>query len=344
MSSTSQALGPNEPPAPPNWVMTQPYRRRSGLMGSPGSVCPANELSRRPPLHHAAGSRSRAQPRWCSSTDRSTGVTASGWRCAGCPSSPRWPTTVGVTRAPGAAGSWTRGARRGSALHRARGAGAGRRSAGGRGAQPGGQRRDRSRAVLVPGPSTPLPRSSRRCRGWASAARGGRPWPALSDDPGEEAERFFTRMVGDGAWSRLNEKGRAERRADGPALVADLRGMRVEGPPSTSPRWRCPPCSAVAALVGRPTTAGRSSGWAPTSLVPSSMTSSTPNTVRTCRTRTISPPCAPRCAGKGPADQADEKGGSPVSLTVSCAAWCGCFNRRDSISSYRPPCPRSSCP
>ena len=53
----------------------------------------------------------------------------------------------------------------------------------------------------------------------------------MSDDPGEEAERFFTRMVGDGAWDRLTEKGRAERRADGPALVADLRSMRVEGPP-----------------------------------------------------------------------------------------------------------------
>jgi len=61
--------------------------------------------------------------------------------------------------------------------------------------------------------------------------QGGRPWPPMSDDPGEEAERFFTRMVGDGSWSRLTEKGRAERRADGPALMADLRGMRVEGPP-----------------------------------------------------------------------------------------------------------------
>ena len=59
----------------------------------------------------------------------------------------------------------------------------------------------------------------------------GGPWPGLADDPGEEAERFFSRMVGEGAWARLNERGRAERRADGPALVADLRNMRVEGPP-----------------------------------------------------------------------------------------------------------------
>ena len=61
--------------------------------------------------------------------------------------------------------------------------------------------------------------------------RGGGPWPGLADDPGEEAERFFKRMVSEAAWDHLNEQGRADRRADGPALVADLRGMRVEGPP-----------------------------------------------------------------------------------------------------------------
>jgi pimeloyl-ACP methyl ester carboxylesterase len=59
----------------------------------------------------------------------------------------------------------------------------------------------------------------------------GTPWPGLTDDPGEEAERFFKRMVSEGAWDRLSERRRAERRADGPALVADLRSMRVEGPP-----------------------------------------------------------------------------------------------------------------
>jgi len=58
-----------------------------------------------------------------------------------------------------------------------------------------------------------------------------RAWPAIADDPGEEAERFFTRMVGAAAWGRLSESGRAERRADGPALVADLRSLRSEGAP-----------------------------------------------------------------------------------------------------------------
>jgi pimeloyl-ACP methyl ester carboxylesterase len=61
--------------------------------------------------------------------------------------------------------------------------------------------------------------------------RGATPWPPLGDDPGEEAERFFSRMVGEGAWDRLTEDGRAQRRADGPAMVADLRSMRGEGPP-----------------------------------------------------------------------------------------------------------------
>ena len=58
-----------------------------------------------------------------------------------------------------------------------------------------------------------------------------RPWPPVSDDPGEEAERFFSRMVSPGAWSRLTEVGRESRRADGPALIADLRSFRREAPP-----------------------------------------------------------------------------------------------------------------
>ena len=40
---------------------------------------------------------------------------------------------------------------------------------------------------------------------------GARAWPALAEDPGEEAERFFSRMVGAAAWARLSEQGRAAR-------------------------------------------------------------------------------------------------------------------------------------
>lgn len=57
-----------------------------------------------------------------------------------------------------------------------------------------------------------------------------RPWPAIAEDPGEEAERFYRRMVSDTAWERLSEGGRAAIRADGPALVADLRSIRSPAP------------------------------------------------------------------------------------------------------------------
>jgi pimeloyl-ACP methyl ester carboxylesterase len=58
-----------------------------------------------------------------------------------------------------------------------------------------------------------------------------RPWPPLAEDPAEEVESFFSRMMGGAAWSRLTEEGKAARRADGPALVADLRSLRGEGAP-----------------------------------------------------------------------------------------------------------------
>jgi pimeloyl-ACP methyl ester carboxylesterase len=56
-----------------------------------------------------------------------------------------------------------------------------------------------------------------------------REWSPLGD-PGVEAERFFSRMVSPSAWLRLTDEGRADRRADGPALVADLRSMRGPKP------------------------------------------------------------------------------------------------------------------
>jgi pimeloyl-ACP methyl ester carboxylesterase len=51
------------------------------------------------------------------------------------------------------------------------------------------------------------------------------------DDPGAAAERFFRRMVGEGAWDRLPEKEKAGRRADGPALTAELAAIRLREPP-----------------------------------------------------------------------------------------------------------------
>ncbi len=51
------------------------------------------------------------------------------------------------------------------------------------------------------------------------------------DEPGAAAERFFRRMVGDAAWERLSEEERADRRADGPALSAELAAIRIRQAP-----------------------------------------------------------------------------------------------------------------
>jgi pimeloyl-ACP methyl ester carboxylesterase len=53
----------------------------------------------------------------------------------------------------------------------------------------------------------------------------------LREDPDVEAEKFFRRLVGEGAWDRLSETAQAERRADGPALVAELNAIKVSDPP-----------------------------------------------------------------------------------------------------------------
>ena len=53
----------------------------------------------------------------------------------------------------------------------------------------------------------------------------------LGDDPDLEAERFFRRVVSDGAWERLSERERDSRRRDGPALVDDLAGVHTRTSP-----------------------------------------------------------------------------------------------------------------
>lgn len=50
-----------------------------------------------------------------------------------------------------------------------------------------------------------------------------------AEDPAGAAEAFFRRMVGDDAWERLPAAARDDRRADGPALAAELTELR--GPP-----------------------------------------------------------------------------------------------------------------
>jgi pimeloyl-ACP methyl ester carboxylesterase len=61
---------------------------------------------------------------------------------------------------------------------------------------------------------------------WATRPPAPQPEPPTSPDPAAAAERFFRRMVGDSAWERLSEPAKDERRADGPALEAELVDIR----------------------------------------------------------------------------------------------------------------------
>ncbi len=60
---------------------------------------------------------------------------------------------------------------------------------------------------------------------WPRASAGA---AAVADEASAEdaAERFMRRMVGDERWERLPERTRRQRRAEGPALVAELRSIR----------------------------------------------------------------------------------------------------------------------
>ena len=61
------------------------------------------------------------------------------------------------------------------------------------------------------------------------------PGPSGDRDGGTEhhatVERFFKRMVGDAAWDRLPEATKAARRAEGPALSAELGAIRIAEAP-----------------------------------------------------------------------------------------------------------------
>ncbi len=64
-------------------------------------------------------------------------------------------------------------------------------------------------------------------------------WPAVTAggaamsaevDPADAAERFMRRMIGDERWEALPVGTREQRRAEGPALVAELRAVRAPSP------------------------------------------------------------------------------------------------------------------
>jgi len=63
---------------------------------------------------------------------------------------------------------------------------------------------------------------------------------SLTDDPRAEAERFFRRVMFNGAWERLSEPQRESRRLDGPALLVDLATVRRSSAPFDLASLRVP--------------------------------------------------------------------------------------------------------
>ena len=83
------------------------------------------------------------------------------------------------------------------------------------------------RAIAVVAYEAPMPWLS----SWPSNTAGGRAL-ARTEDDGDAAERFMRRIVGDDRWEGLPPRTKAQRRAEGPALVAELRSLR---PPHPAP-------------------------------------------------------------------------------------------------------------
>jgi pimeloyl-ACP methyl ester carboxylesterase len=81
--------------------------------------------------------------------------------------------------------------------------------------------------------------------GWLVDPSAVRPIP--QGDPGDEAEAFFKRVASSATWDHMSADERAERRADGPALIADLTMSRSGAPFSLDDlrRLEMPICAAI---------------------------------------------------------------------------------------------------
>lgn len=69
---------------------------------------------------------------------------------------------------------------------------------------------------------------------WPKKSAGGEAMTAAAGQSaqaaGDAAERFIRRMIGDARWDDLPERTREQRRAEGPALLAELRSARAGAP------------------------------------------------------------------------------------------------------------------
>jgi pimeloyl-ACP methyl ester carboxylesterase len=75
---------------------------------------------------------------------------------------------------------------------------------------------------------------------WPGNAGGSTIAAGATHGPEAAAESFMRRIVGDEIWERLGDKTRAERRAEGSALLQDLGGLREGGCPYDVSRVTCP--------------------------------------------------------------------------------------------------------
>jgi pimeloyl-ACP methyl ester carboxylesterase len=75
---------------------------------------------------------------------------------------------------------------------------------------------------------------------WPGNAGGSTIAAGATGGPEAAAESFMRRIVGDEIWERLGDKTRAERRAEGSALLQDLGGLREGGSPYDVSRITCP--------------------------------------------------------------------------------------------------------
>lgn len=70
---------------------------------------------------------------------------------------------------------------------------------------------------------------------WWPSSTAGSAATAGDDDGAAAAERFMRRMVGDDRWERLPSRTKEQRRAEGPALLAELRSIRRPADPPLDP-------------------------------------------------------------------------------------------------------------
>ena len=87
---------------------------------------------------------------------------------------------------------------------------------------------------------------------WWSSASAGAAALTTPGDEGDAAERFMRRMVGDARWEELPQRTRDQRRAEGPALVAELRSIRPPAPPPYEPTALTMPILAAHGSESRP--------------------------------------------------------------------------------------------